>query len=279
MSAPKWAVVTGASSGIGEHLARGLAARGYGLWLTARNTQALELLAKELRDKHRVTVHVRSCDLADSAARGELARELAGEPVSVLCANAGFPTCGPFSENDPAKETAEVQVNVVSLHALTQALLPGMLARRHGRILVTGSTAGYQPVPTAATYSATKAFANTFAESLHDELRGTGVSCTLLSPGPVRTNFYAVGGISGLQEHRFLAWLTPRRVAEAGLRGLAQGRRVVVPGPVAKAQYLAGRHTPRALLIPVLRAAFLPLFRKARGAGTTRNRQTVNSRK
>ncbi|MFG2562899.1 SDR family NAD(P)-dependent oxidoreductase [Streptomyces sp. NPDC048496] len=279
MSAPKWAVVTGASSGIGEHLARGLAARGYGLWLTARNSQALELLAKELRDKHRVTVRVRTCDLADSAARGELARELAGEPVSVLCANAGFPTCGPFSENDPVKETAEVQVNVVSLHALTQALLPGMLARRHGRILVTGSTAGYQPVPTAATYSATKAFANTFAESLHDELRGTGVSCTLLSPGPVRTNFYAVGGISQLQEHRFLAWLTPRRVAEAGLRGLAQGRRVVVPGPVAKAQYLAGRHTPRALLIPVLRTAFLPLFRKARGAGNTRNRQTVNSRK
>jgi short-subunit dehydrogenase len=279
VSAPKWAVVTGASSGIGEHLARGLAARGHDLWLIARNTPALELLAKELRDEHRVTVRVRTCDLADPAAREELAGELAAEPVSVLCANAGFPTCGPFGANDPVRETAEVQVNVVALHALVQALLPGMLARRHGRVLITGSTAGYQPVPTAATYAATKAFANTFAESLHDELRGTGVSCTLLAPGPVRTNFYAVGGVPGLQDHRFLAWLTPRRVAEAGLRGLAEGRRLVVPGPVAKAQYLAGRHTPRALLIPVLRGAFLPRFRKARGAGTTGTRQTVNSRK
>ncbi|MGW2473265.1 SDR family NAD(P)-dependent oxidoreductase [Streptomyces sp. NPDC001665] len=259
------AVVTGASSGIGEHLARGLAARGHELWLVARSTEALEKLAAELRDLHGVRVHVRTCDLADPVARQALEEELASEPVSVLCANAGFPTCGPFSENDPARERAEIQVNVVALHALTQALLPGMLARRRGSILITGSTAGCQPVPTAATYSATKAFANSFAESLHVELRGTGVSCTLLAPGPVRTNFYAVAGMSRLQDRAFLAWLTPQRVAEAGLRGLAQGRRLVVPGPVAKAQYLAGRHTPRPLLFPVLRAVVLPVFRSARG--------------
>lgn len=281
MSGPAdWAVVTGASSGIGEHLARGLATRGYGLWLVARSTDALELLAKELRDRHGVPVRVRTCDLADPAARQALEEELAGQPVSVLCANAGFPTCGPFSENDPAKEDAEVQVNVVSLHALTRALLPGMLARRRGGILVTGSTAGCQPVPTAATYSASKAFANTFAESLHVELRGTGVTCTLLAPGPVRTKFYEVGGMSRLQERKFLAWLTPERVAEAGLRGLAQGRRVVVPGPVAKAQYLAGRHTPRQLLFPVLRAAVLPVFRGARsGSRTYPSISTSNFRK
>ncbi|MGK5642208.1 SDR family NAD(P)-dependent oxidoreductase [Streptomyces sp. URMC 126] len=266
MTGHQWAVVTGASSGIGEELARGLAARGYGLWLVARRTGALERLAGELRDGHGVPVRVRTCDLADPEARGELARELAGEEVAVLCANAGFPTCGPFSENDPVLEAASVQVNVVALHALTRALLPGMLTRGHGRILVTGSTAGYQPVPTAATYAAGKAFANSFAEALHAELRGTGVSCTLLAPGPVRTGFYAVGGMEALQERRFLAWLTPRRVAEAGLRGLERGRRVVVPGPVAKAQCLAGRHTPRALLFPVLRTTVLPLFRDARRA-------------
>ncbi|CAM5283943.1 hypothetical protein SALBM135S_06076 [Streptomyces alboniger] len=243
-------MVTGASSGIGEHLARGLAARGYGLWLVARSTGALERLAKELRAAHDVPVEARSCDLADPAARGALVEELAARPVAVLCANAGFPTCGPLSENDPVREAAEVQVNVVSLHALVQALLPGMLARRRGRVLVTGSTAGCQPVPTAATYAATKAFANTFAESLHAELRGTGVSCTLLSPGPVRTNFYAAGGVPGLQERSFLAWLTPRRVAEAGLRGLERGHRLVVPGPVAKAQYLAGLAHPTTTALP-----------------------------
>ncbi|MFC8538346.1 SDR family NAD(P)-dependent oxidoreductase [Streptomyces sp. NPDC057249] len=270
MSGPAgWAVVTGASSGIGEHLARGLAARGHGLWLVARSTEALEKLAAELRGRHGVPVHVRTCDLADPAARQVLAEELATEPVSVLCANAGFPTCGPFSENDPAEERAEIQLNVVALHALTQALLPGMLARRRGSVLITGSTAGCQPVPTAATYSATKAFANSFAEALHVELRGTGVSCTLLAPGPVRTNFYAVAGMSGLQDQAFLAWLTPQRVAEAGLRGMARGRRLVVPGPAAKAQYLAGRHTPRPLLFPVLRAVVLPVFRSARGATRT----------
>ncbi|MGV9787384.1 SDR family NAD(P)-dependent oxidoreductase [Streptomyces sp. NPDC003435] len=276
MSGGNWAVVSGASSGIGEHLARGLAARGHDLWLVARGTAALERIAQELRDRHRVTVHVRTCDLADPVARDALTEELATEPVSVLCANAGFPTCGPLSTNDPARESAEVQVNVVALHALTQALLPGMLARGHGRILVTGSTAGCQPVPTAATYAATKAFANSFAESLHVELRGTGVTCTLLAPGPVRTNFYAEGGVQDLQKNPLLAWLTPRRVAEAGLRGMAEGRRVVVPGPVAKAQYLAGRHLPRTLLFPVLGKTVLPLFRRA---GTTAHPPSVNSRK
>ncbi|WP_369217280.1 SDR family NAD(P)-dependent oxidoreductase [Streptomyces flavofungini] len=267
MSGTEWAVVTGASAGIGADLARGLAARGYGLWLTARSADALEALAGELRAAHRVPVRVRPCDLADPAARDALVAELAAEPVAVLCANAGFPTCGPLSANDPVREAAQVQVNVVALHALTQALLPGMLARRRGRVLVTGSLAGHQPVPTAATYSATKAFANTFAEALHGELRGTGVSCTLLAPGPVRTGFYAVGGVPGLRDRRFLAWLTPRRVAEAGLRSMARGRRLVVPGPAAKVQYVLGRHTPRPLLQPVLRTVFLPLLRGARSTG------------
>ncbi|MGK5531113.1 SDR family NAD(P)-dependent oxidoreductase [Streptomyces sp. URMC 129] len=263
-----WAVVTGASSGIGEWLARGLARRGHSLWLVARTTDALDRLAKELtRDHPGVEVRVRPCDLADPVARRELAGELAGFPVEVLCANAGFPTCGALTENDPARELAEIQVNVVALHHLTLAVLPGMLARRSGRVLVTGSTAGLQPVPTAATYAATKAFANTFAESLHAELRGTGVTCTLLSPGPVRTNFYETGGIPRLTEQRILAWLTPRRVAEAGLDAMARGRRVVVPGPVARVQAFAGRNTPRALLFPLLRTAFLPRLRKARSNG------------
>ncbi|WP_062214354.1 SDR family oxidoreductase [Streptomyces sp. NBRC 109706] len=263
-----WAVVTGASSGIGEWLARGLARRGHSLWLVARSGDTLTRLAKELTDAHPdIEVRVRPCDLSDPTARAALVEELAAEPIGVLCANAGFPTCGALAENDPARELAEIQVNVVALHQLTLALLPGMVRRHAGRVLVTGSTAGLQPVPTAATYAATKAFANTFAESLHAELRGTGVSCTLLSPGPTRTNFYGAGGIPRLTEQRILAWLTPQRVAEAGLTALFRGRRTVTPGPVAKAQALVGRNTPRALLFPVLRGAFLPRLRKARSHG------------
>ncbi|MFI8853431.1 SDR family oxidoreductase [Streptomyces sp. 891-h] len=274
-----WAVVTGASSGIGEALARQLAARGCDLRLVARSEDTLVRLADELSRAHGVRATPLPCDLADPGQRRELCRELARTPVTVLCANAGFPTCGPLRDTDPARESAEVQVNVVALHELTRAVLPGMLARRRGGILISGSTAGCQPVPTAATYSATKAFANTFAESLHEELRGTGVRCTLLAPGPVRTNFYAVAGMTALQEEKLLAWQTPRRVAAAGLRALAAGRRVVVPGPVAKAQYLAGRHTPRGLLFPLLRGAILPRFRNARlqerrEPPTVRSRQT-----
>lgn len=263
-----WAVVTGASSGIGECLARGLAARGHNLLLVARSADALERLAKELRDEARdVQVLVRPCDLADSIERAHLVAEVTELKVSVLCSNAGFPTCGPLADNDPVREADEVQVNVVALHDLTRAVLPGMLTRRSGRLLMTGSTAGCQPVPTAATYAASKAFTNTFAQSLHAELRGTGVTCTLLAPGPVRTNFYAVGGLPRLQEQKILAWLTPHRVAEAGLRAMEQGRRLAVPGPVAKAQYALGSHTPRALLLPLIRGAFLPRLRRA-GSGT-----------
>lgn len=273
------AVVTGASSGIGADLARGLAARGLDLWLVARGADAMEAVAKELRDAHRVSVRVRPCDLADPVQRAELGAELAATEVAVLCANAGFPTCGPLAENDPAREAAEIQVNVVALHQLTLAVLPGMLARRRGRILVTGSTAGRQPVPTAATYSATKAFANTFAESLHEELRGTGVTCTLLAPGPVRTRFYEAGGIPRLTEQKILAWLGSRRVAEEALTGLARGRRVVVPGPVAKVQDLAGRHTPRALLFPVLRTTILPRLRRGGNGSAAPASRTPASQK
>jgi short-subunit dehydrogenase len=265
-----WAVVTGASSGIGRELARGLGARGHPLVLVARRREVLHCLAKELNRAHGVRVEIRECNLADRAERAALRAELSSLRVSVLCANAGFPTCGPVAENDPVREADEVEVNVVAVHELTLAVLPGMLERRAGAILITGSTAGAQPVPTAATYAATKAFANTFAEALHVELRGSGVTCTLLAPGPVRTEFSRVGGVAGIEDLRWFAWQTPERVAAHALRGLDRGRRVVIPGPIAKIQAATGRHTPRTLVFPLLEAVVLPRLRSARA--TTRRR-------
>jgi uncharacterized protein len=255
------AIVTGASSGIGTDLARGLAARGHSVLLVARRRDRIELLAKEIADAHGVDAEVWECDLADRDQRARLRAELQAREISVLCNNAGFPTCGPIQDSDPEREAAEVEVNAVALHELTLAVLPGMLARRSGGILITGSNGGEQPVPTAATYSATKAFANTFAEALHVELRGTGVSCTLLEPGPVRTEFNAVGGISGIEKHKWFAWMTPQRVAEDAIEGLLRGKRCVIPGPVAKAQAFAGRLLPRALLFLMLRGIILPRLR------------------
>lgn len=258
---PGWAVVTGASSGIGQEMAHQLAGRGHRLWLVARRKDRLDSLARDLRRRHKVQVEVRACDLADRGARGELARELADLEIGVLANNAGFTTCGYLAEGDPRREMDEVEVDVVAMHELTLAVLPGMLARRAGAILITGSTAGMQPVPGAATYAASKAFANTFAESLHAELRGTGVSCTLLAPGPVKTEFMTVGGAADMETKQWMGWRTPRAVAKAGLRGANRGRRMVVPGPLARAQGLAGRHVPHRLTFVIVRTMVLPRLR------------------
>jgi uncharacterized protein len=257
-----WAVVTGASSGIGLELARGLAARGYSLVVVARRTHLLETLAEELSSTYRTRVEIRTCDLADRAQRTALTRELVSLDVVVLCTNAGFPICGAVLDNDPAREAAAVEVNVVSMHELTLAILPGMVARRSGAILVTGSNAGEHPVPTAATYAATKAFVNTFAESLHIELVGTGVSCTLLEPGPVRTEFTKVGGIEGSEKNQWMGWKTPASVAAAAIKAMERRRRVVIPGPLAKMQAYGGRYLPRTLLFPIIKTVILPRLRE-----------------
>lgn len=266
-----YAVVTGASSGIGTELAIGLASRSYPLMLVARREAFLQKLADRLTRMHGQPVLVRACDLADRAQRDRLVAELAELEVTVLCNNAGFPTCGSLLNNDPGREAAEVEVNVVAMHELTLAVLPGMVSRAAGSVLVTGSNAGEQPVPTAATYAASKAFANTFAESLHVELLGTGVSCTLLEPGPVRTEFTRVGGIQGSERHRWMGWNDPARVAAEALDAMERGQRVVIPGLLAKAQTYTGRFLPRAVLFPILRQVILPALRDgATGAPRTR---------
>ncbi|MGH3541614.1 MAG: SDR family NAD(P)-dependent oxidoreductase, partial [Mycobacterium sp.] len=181
------AVVTGASQNIGEALATELAARGHSLIVTARREDVLTELATRLVDKYGVAVEVRPADLTDPADRAKLTDELATRTVSILCANAGTATFGPVSGLDPAGEKAQVQLNAIAVHDLTLAVLPGMVERKAGGILISGSAAGNSPIPYNATYAATKAFVNTFSESLRGELRGSGVHVTLLAPGPVRT--------------------------------------------------------------------------------------------
>lgn len=260
------AVVTGASAGIGAALAHELARRGHPLLLVARREERLRALAGTLAERYGVPVEVRPCDLTDRVARAGLVAELGRLRVALLCANAGFATCGPLRDADPARERAAVELNTVATHDLVLAVLPGMLARRSGALLLSGSTAGFQPVPTAATYAATKAFVNTLAESLHGELRGSGVTCTLLAPGPTRTELYEVADAGHIQRHRWMAWLAPARVAADAVAGLERGRRVVVPGPVAKAQAVAGRCTPRGALFRILEVAVLPALRRPRPA-------------
>jgi short-subunit dehydrogenase len=250
------AVVTGASSGIGAELADLLAARGHALLLVARRQDRLTELAERLTTRHGVVVETRACDLADRAARRDLAAELAERPVAVLCNNAGFATFGQLAELDGEREREEIELNVVAVHDLTLAVLPGMVRRGAGAILITGSTAGVQPIPGQTTYAASKAFANSFAESLHGELRGTGVTCTLLAPGPVRTEFTKVAGVESTETTvPGFVWESARRVAEAAIAGLERGRRRVVPGVPAQAMTLS-QYVPHGVLLPAIRRVY-----------------------
>lgn len=196
-----------------------------------------------------------ACDLGDPDARAELIRRVKRRKRAVvgLCNNAGFGSFGRFWELPAEREAEEVRLNVQALHELCGAFLPGMVEHGTGAILNTGSVAGYQPTPLNATYAATKAFVNSFSEALHAELAGTGVSCTVLAPGPVKTEFAeqaGVGEFNGVGPG-FL-WGTPEQVAGAGIDGMVRGRRTVVPRAGDKLTAVVGRFTPRTILLPIV---------------------------
>ena len=253
-----WALVTGASSGIGVELARGLARRGHSVILVARRTDRLETLAAELRE-FGVEVRVESADLADAEARARLLATLAELDVSVLCNNAGLGSVGDVVSLDAGSELNQVAVNVTAVAELTYALLPRMVSRGSGAILMVGSTAGYQPMPGQTTYAATKAFVNTFAQGLWQELRGTGVTCTLLAPGPIATEFNQVAGYGKNDARIASISLTAADCATAALEGMARGRRVVVPGKLAKLAVVSSSLTPTRVTLPIMRRAVAAL--------------------
>lgn len=245
--------ITGASSGIGEELARVLTARGHSVTLIARRKDRLERIAKDLESAHSVDVRVLPADLAEPSERKNLADELAGGPTLVgLCNNAGFGTFAPVDSCDGDQERKMIQVNIAALHDLTTRLVGGMVERGRGAILNTASTAGFQPLPYMATYAATKAFVLSFSEALNAELSGTGVSCTALCPGPVKTEFAEVAGSAGLEESMpGIAMVDASDVARHAVDGMSKGRRIVIPGIANAATAYAGRLAPRSLVLPI----------------------------
>jgi short-subunit dehydrogenase len=254
------ALVTGASSGIGAAIARELAARGHTLVLVARRKEKLDELAAELREEFGIRAESVGCDLGKAASRQRLpARiESLGLEVSVLVNNAGFATGGPFHEADPARELEQVRVLVEAVVALTSAFLPAMVRRGRGAILNVASTAGMQPLPYSAGYSAAKSYVLTFSEALHQEVHGAGVTVTALAPGPVSTEFWDIAGwevASGQSFEKAVprqAWVTAEEAAEAGVKGLEAGRRVVVPGLPIRAAMLASQYLPHMVKLPAI---------------------------
>jgi uncharacterized protein len=225
------ALVTGASGGIGEDLARLFAEDGHDLVLTARSGDKLARLAEELADKHKVNARVIASDLARAEAPQEIYDELqaGGVHIDALVNNAGFGSYGPFAETDLRRELDLLQVNVVALTHLTKLFLPAMIAQKRGYVMNVASTAAFQPGPLMAVYYASKAYVLNFSEALSNETEGTGVVVSALCPGPTATNFVAAAGMerSKLFDR---AIMDSRAVAEAGYRGLLAGRRVVIPG-------------------------------------------------
>jgi short-subunit dehydrogenase len=249
------ALVTGASAGLGAEYAKLFAADGHDVILVARRRDRLEALAEEIRKAHHVQAHVVVADLAASdgvAHVVEGVRRL-GVEIEFLVNNAGFGASGAFAHLDPARNLGMVQVNVAAPVALTGAFLPGMIARKHGRILNVGSTAGFQPGPFMAVYYASKAFVNSFTEALAHELRGTGVTATVTCPGPTATEFARVAGDERAplfrKRWRALQGVAPALdVAREGYLAMMAGRPMAVHGFKNKVIMQSLRVSPRAVV-------------------------------
>jgi len=250
--ATKWALVTGASSGIGYELSKILAREGYNLILVSRNEDALQKLATELRVKHDVLARVIAKDLAASNSPQEIYNQLHESiAVNVLVNCAGLGLAGKFSETDLSMELRMIQVNIVALTELTKLFLKDMVRRREGRILNVASTAAFQPGPLMAIYYATKAYVLSFSEAIFEELQGSGVIVTALCPGPTRTDFQNRAGLAEsklFNAKRLLRTDEPGAVAELGFEGMMHGEAIVIPGFRNKLLASAVRILPRKLV-------------------------------
>lgn len=257
------ALVTGASAGIGAEMARELAKRGHNLVLVARSKDKLTTLARELAEAHDVRAETISCDLGKPASRGRLPGQLEklGLEVEVLINNAGFATGGPFHASDAERELEQVRLDVEAVVALSSMFIPAMVERHRGAVLNVASTAGMQPMPFSAGYAAAKAYVLSFSEALHYELSPEGITVTVLAPGPVSTDFWNVAGweTSGGQSFEQAvpgpAWVSAQDAARAGVQGLENGTRVVVPGLPMRAAMLASRYIPHWVKLPSIAAA------------------------
>ncbi|MGH9605280.1 MAG: SDR family NAD(P)-dependent oxidoreductase [Terracidiphilus sp.] len=252
----KWALVTGASSGIGTALARELAARGAKLILTARRRERLEALAAELAAKGTET-RIVAADLNDPAAPQQIydSTEGAGFAVDILVNNAGLGQYGAFSHAPVDQEIGQIRVNCEAMVHLTRFFVPRMVNRRRGWILVVASTAGFQPIPYLSTYAATKVFDRFFALGLAEEVDRFNVKVTALCPGPTESEFFEVARAGVFRKRR----VQPAEdVARQAISALARGQRTIIPNLTGQAGAFFVRFFPVGLITRVIEAASRP---------------------
>jgi len=242
------ALVTGASSGLGEEFCRQLAARGMDLVVVARRGDRLHALSQSLRRAHGAEVEVLVADLGSEVGVAAVVDRLHGAeaPVDLLVNNAGFGLYGDFADQDPARVADLLDVNVRAVVALSRAALPRLIERQRGGIINVASTASFQPDPYAAVYGASKAFVRSFSEALHEEVRGDGVRVLALCPGYTVTEFQAVADVT---RNPLPDWAAPsaESVVSAGLHGFTRGDAVVVPGLVNRVAASAAAAGPSSI--------------------------------
>lgn len=242
----KWALVTGASSGLGADFARRLAERGMHTVLVARREQELQKLAAELVETHRVQSIVVKMDLGVADAAQTLFDKLTadGIDIDVLVNNAGFGTYGDFVDLTWESQQQMLQLNVVALTQLTRLFVAPMVERDFGYIMHVSSVAAFQSTPTYATYAASKAYVLSFGEAVAYELRNTGVKMTVLCPGAVATEFLQVSGQRLMPAHR-LSMMSSDAVTNLGVRAMLRGQPSIVSGIVNKLAAWSMRFIPR----------------------------------
>jgi uncharacterized protein len=249
-----WALVTGATGGLGRAFVRELVKRGRPVMLVSRRRVELDLLAREIQDSGgRAEVVV-----ADLATPNGIETVVAAAArvggIGVLVNNAGFGTFGPLLAHATERDLNEVALNVGAVVALTRALLPNMIERGHGQIVNVASMLSFMPTPYFAVYGATKAFVLHFTEALAEELRGSGVRALAVCPGVINTEFFEVAG-SSIDKQR-LPPLKPETVAHAALDAADAARTVRIVGTLAKLLVFSARITPRPLMRRIMGAVF-----------------------
>lgn len=250
-------LITGASSGLGTEFARLCAAEGANVVLVARSAEALETLAQEVRAAHGVTVRVLREDLTDPASVGRIITALKTQDIQIdtLINNAGVGKLSPFAVTPEADIRSMLALNIDALTLLTRALLPGMLERRHGRILNVASTAAFQPGPLMAVYYASKAYVLHWSIALANELAHTGVTVTCLCPGPTRTGFQRAAGMLDSPLFKKLHTMDAPNVAKRGYDAMERGKAMVTPGFMNALGAFGTRLVPRTLAARIARRA------------------------
>lgn len=248
-----FALVTGASAGIGLQISKIFARHEHDLVLVARRREKLEALAETLRVEHGRVVHVVSADLSVPGAGQQVydAVQRAGVHIDYLVNNAGLGSSGAFIELSPERELEIVQVNIAALVQLTRLFLPPMVQRRGGRVLNIASTAAFQPGPLMATYYASKAFVLSFSEAIAHELADTGVSVTAHCPGATATEFADAAQISDTKLFTTVPVSSAVEVAEHAYRAMMDGDRVAVHGALNKLGAFGVRFMPRPVLASI----------------------------